>query len=83
MNYEIVELDGLTGSKTAIYSVIIEDDEETLFDHFVKENIIGYPGEVKLIVNRIYQIGHVTGAREQVFQACGRQTRRRCLRPLR
>ncbi|HEV2481615.1 MAG TPA: hypothetical protein VGS79_18220 [Puia sp.] len=68
MNYEIVELDDLSGSKSTIYSVIIEDEEYTLFDSFVEESSVDYPDEVKLIVNRLYQIGHNFGAREQFFK---------------
>jgi len=68
VNYEIVELGGLTGDKTTVYSVIIGDDKLTLFDHFVQENSTDHSTEVKLIVNRIYQIGHTTGARASFFK---------------
>jgi hypothetical protein len=68
VNYEIVELDELSGSKSTIYSVIIEDEEFTLFDSFVEGNSVDHPDEVKLIVNRLYQIGHTFGAREQFFK---------------
>jgi putative component of toxin-antitoxin plasmid stabilization module len=68
VNYEIVELDGLSGSKTTIYSVIMEGDEHTLFDHFVLENNADYRAELKLIINRIQEIGHRTGARANFFK---------------
>jgi putative component of toxin-antitoxin plasmid stabilization module len=50
------------------YSVIIENDDCTLFDHFVQENSTDHSTEVKFIVNRIYQIGHSTGARTNFFK---------------
>lgn len=68
MTYEIIELEELSGNLATIYSVIIEDEEYTLFDSFVEENSADYPDEVKFIVNRLYSIGHSTGAREQFFK---------------
>jgi hypothetical protein len=34
----------------------------------VEENSVDHPDEVKLMVNRLYQIGHTFGAREQFFK---------------
>ncbi len=68
MNYEIVELENLSGSKTTIYSVIIGDDSISLFDYFIKENIVAYKNEVINILNRLETIGKTTGAREIFFK---------------
>ena len=68
MNYEIVELEEFSGSQAIIYSVIMEEDDITLFDHFVNENIENYRKEIKFIVNRLQEIGHTTGAREKFFK---------------
>lgn len=40
MKYKIVELDEFTGNEATIYSIIINNDTETLFDKFVKENYL-------------------------------------------
>ena len=68
MNYEIVELENFSGSQATIYSVIMEDDAITLFDHFVNENITDYRKEVRFIANRLQEIGNTTGAREKFFK---------------
>lgn len=68
MNYEIVELENFSGSQATIYSVIMEDDGITLFDHFVNENITDYRKEVRFIANRLQEIGNTTGAREKFFK---------------
>jgi len=68
MNYEIVELVNFSGHKTTIYSVILGDDELTLYDYFIEENIEEYKKEIKSIVNRLAIIGNETGAREQFFK---------------
>jgi len=68
VNYEIVELEEFSGSQATIYSVIMEDDDITLFDHFVNENITDYRKEVRFIANRLQEIGKTTGAREKFFK---------------
>ena len=68
MNYEIVELEELSGSETGIYSVLEEGDELTLFDHFVDENKKDHTAEVKAIVDRLISIGSKDGARDIYFK---------------
>lgn len=68
MNYEIVELENLSGSETTIYSVIVGDDSITLFEYFIRENIVAYKNEVSNILNRLETIGKTTGAREIFFK---------------
>ncbi len=38
MKFEIVKLSNFSGPKATFYSVIIDDDAETLFDKFINEN---------------------------------------------
>ncbi|MBS0030293.1 hypothetical protein ACTJJ0_23835 [Chitinophaga sp. 22321] len=68
MNYEIVELENLSGSQATIYSVIMENDEVTLFDHFILENSATNRDEVKFILGRLLEIGENTGARDIFFK---------------
>jgi hypothetical protein len=68
VNYEIVELEELSGPKATVYSIIKEGDRLTLFDHFIKEHVGKYKEEIKFIINRLQQMGKTTGAREQFFK---------------
>lgn len=68
MNYEIVELEDFSGSESKVYSIIPEEEEETLFDKFVDENSTNHRKELKEILSRIKQIGQTTGARESFFK---------------
>ena len=58
----------MSGSETTIYSVIVGGDNITLFEYFIKENIIAYKNEVINILNRLETIGKTTGAREIFFK---------------
>jgi hypothetical protein len=68
VNFEIVKLSDFSGKKATIYSVIMEDEEVTLLDHFLDENEGDYPHEVSDIVNRLSVLGNITGAREHFFK---------------
>ncbi|MBL0055353.1 MAG: hypothetical protein IPP31_04005 [Chitinophagaceae bacterium] len=68
MNYEIVELEDLSGSITTIYSIVQEGDDRTLLEHFIDENIPFYKAEVSNILARIQAMAHKLGAREQFFR---------------
>ena len=68
MNFELVELDELSGNKATIYSVILDDDDVTLYDYFIDENIADYEKEVHSINTRLETIGKYTGARSHFFK---------------
>ncbi len=68
MNYEIVEHEEFSGSKATLYTIILEGEDISLFDYFVEENKTEYRQEVKLLINRLQEIGHTTGAREKFFK---------------
>lgn len=68
MNYDIIEIDEFSGKGATVYSILLEGDDETLFDHFVDENKQNHFEEVKTIVNRLEIIGKKTGAREHFFK---------------
>jgi hypothetical protein len=68
VNYDIVELEEFSGSKATVYSVILEGDNITLFDHFVDENKTENRKELKSIITRLQEIGQTTGAREKFFK---------------
>jgi len=68
VNYEIVELEKFSGNKATIYSIILEGDEITLFDHFVRETLDDFKKELKFIAGRLQIIGQTTGARDKFFK---------------
>jgi hypothetical protein len=65
---EIVELEECSGSEIKIYSVIIGEDDETLYDKFLNENLETFRDEVNDIVNKLEVIGHVTGLKSKWFK---------------
>lgn len=54
MKHKLVELEDFTGSAATIYSVVINDEDETLFDKFVKENISLFKSEILSAAKNIY-----------------------------
>jgi hypothetical protein len=68
MKFKIVKINNLSGNKAGVYSVVLNGDEETLLNKFVRENEISFKSETKDILKRLYSIGHTTGARNQFFK---------------
>lgn len=68
MKYKIVKLNEFSGKVATVYSVLMEEENETLLNKFVKENEITFKSETKDILKRLYSIGHTTGARTQFFK---------------
>ncbi len=67
MKFEIVKLANLSGRKATIYSAILNDDNQTLFDHFFLENRELHFEELEHIRSQIQTIVHKTGAIETFF----------------
>ena len=67
MTCEIVKLEAYSSYGAGIYTVYIEEEEVTLYDKFVAENISEFKNEVVDINNRLLSIGKI-GAREQFFK---------------
>jgi putative component of toxin-antitoxin plasmid stabilization module len=68
VNYEIIQLDELSGSKASIYSVLPEGEDLTLFDLFVEEYKAAFYSEVLSITNLLEDIGNKLGIREQLIK---------------
>lgn len=68
MCYKLVKLIDLSGEETSIYSVFIEEEQQTLYDIFLKENIDSFKDEVIDINERLKTIGTLTGARYSYFK---------------
>ena len=68
MEYELIKLDRLSGSEASVYTILLNDENETLFDIFLNENKNSFIDELKDIIQRLRVIGNDTGAREQYFK---------------
>ena len=68
MKFRIQKLEQFKGEQAGIYSVYLEDEQETLFERFIKENVDSFKSEIVDITQRIKAINEKTGAREQYFK---------------
>ena len=68
MKFRIQKLEQFTGEQAGIYSVFLEDEQQTMFERFLKENISLFKSEIIDITQRIKAINEKTGAREQYFK---------------
>jgi len=67
MKFKIKKLLQFNGNKAGIYSVYLENEQKTLFECFLRENIITFKSEIADINQRIVTINKKTGAREIFF----------------
>ncbi len=68
MDYNLIKINNLSGSKASIYTLVPKVGGATLFDDFILENKNTYPQEILSIAERIKSIGKVVGAREGYFK---------------
>lgn len=67
MNFNITEMEGLSGKMAHIYSVILSGEGTTLLEQFFEENS-EHKIELEEIFNRILIMGHETGCRRHYFK---------------
>lgn len=68
MRYKLVKLSKFSGNKASIYSITVNDEQETLLDKFINENKDTFLSEIKNIFMRLRSIGLTTGARIEYFK---------------
>jgi hypothetical protein len=68
MKFELIELENLSGPKATFYSVLIDDDSETLFEKFYHENKDTFREELKSIVKTLDIVALDSGARRSYFK---------------
>jgi len=68
MKFRIQKLERFTGEQAGIYSIFLEDEQQTMFERFLKENVSLFKSEIIDITQRIKAINEKTGAREQYFK---------------
>lgn len=67
MDFEITEIEGLSGQMAHIYSVIPEGCEESLIEQFFDENV-DHMDDLLLVRDRIHTMAHYTGCRRHFFK---------------
>ncbi len=67
MKFEIVNIEEFSGEMAQIYSVMFENDDMTLMDHFFEDNAI-YEEELKEMAKKLISMGKSTGCRIQFFK---------------
>jgi hypothetical protein len=68
MKFCIVKLSQFNGNKAGIYTVYLSDEQITLFECFLRENMAAFKSEIIDINKRIVAINTKTGAREPFFK---------------
>jgi hypothetical protein len=68
MNYQLKKLRQFNGNRAGIYSINLENEQETLFERFLKENINLFKSEIIDINSRLITINKKTGARDIYFK---------------
>jgi hypothetical protein len=68
MKFKILKINNFSGNAASVYSVVLNNENETLLNKFVRENENLFKSETKEILTRLYSIGHKTGARIQFFK---------------
>lgn len=67
MKFEIVNIEEFSGDMAQIYSVMFENDDMTLMDHFFEDNA-QYKEELKEMANKLLSMGNDIGCRIQFFK---------------
>jgi hypothetical protein len=68
LKFKIVKLSRFSGNKSSLYSVIIEGEQETLFDTFIRNNVSENSLEVEQIFATLNSIGKRVGASDNFFR---------------
>jgi hypothetical protein len=68
MKFKIVQLSQFNGNKAGIYSIYVFEEQKTLFECFLRENMVTFKSEIININKTIVAINKKTGARETFFK---------------
>ena len=68
MKFDIVNIEEFSGEKAQIYSVMYEDDDLTLMDHFFEDNDKEHHAELEEMAEKLQVMGNDTGCRAIFFK---------------
>lgn len=66
--FKLIKLEDLCGKRATVYSVVVNDEEQTLFDRFINENFPKYQKELTDISDQIDAMATVHGLRDNFFK---------------
>lgn len=67
MQFEIVQMEDLSGDAAKIYSVILEGEESSLLEQFVLDNL-DYKREIQEMIKRLSLMGQKYGCKPHYFK---------------
>ncbi|MCC6550477.1 MAG: hypothetical protein IT279_10440 [Ignavibacteriaceae bacterium] len=68
MRFTLQKIEALSGIKASCYSVMIEGEQNSLFESFLEENSVSHKDEFLDILARLNTIAHTTGIRRGFFK---------------
>ena len=68
VEFEIIKIKQLSGKKAQIYSVILGQEDQSVFEQFLQNNYSEYPTEIEDIVSKLKIMATKTGAAEHFFK---------------
>ncbi|MCR9065185.1 MAG: hypothetical protein NXI00_14530 [Cytophagales bacterium] len=68
MKWKLVMLKEYSGNHASVYSVILNEENGTLYENFIEENLTSFKSEIIDIHKRLVSIGTKVGAREGFFK---------------
>jgi hypothetical protein len=67
MEYDLVEIEDLSGNNAHIYSVKLKGDAETLLEKFIKDNKDSHKKDIEYLIRKIIKIGKL-GCQDNFFK---------------
>ncbi|MBV6510637.1 MAG: hypothetical protein HRU80_16535 [Ignavibacteriales bacterium] len=68
MRFTLQKIEALSGMKASCYSVVVENEEKSLFEKFLEENSVLHKDEILDILARLNTIAQTTGIRRGFFK---------------
>lgn len=65
---QLVKIPQFSGSRGSVYTILIEEEDNTSFKNFILNNQDSFKSEVKDIVGRLKTMGFKTGMKEDFFK---------------
>ncbi|WP_036841280.1 hypothetical protein [Polaribacter sp. Hel_I_88] len=65
---QLIKIPNLSGSRGSVYTILIDEEENTSFKNFVMNNQNSFKSEIKDIVARLKTMSSKTGMRENFFK---------------
>jgi hypothetical protein len=68
LKFKLVKLSRFSGKKSSIYSIIVADEKETLFDKFIRSNLSNNQKEIEQIFVTLDAMGKKVGSQDIYFR---------------